>query len=179
MRIDAGSVIAWTSRSGRRWTLALGIGLWQFPTDHRVQGLYPIRGFANLPGTGCPTTPRGTPMPAIVIIAIVALALAIVAMILLAIFAPRLFDDRAAPPADPVSTMTILDRIAAEGSLRYDSWQLEPSHRRPTTPYTIEQAHVAMQQHRMCRADVCGAKSAAMCVLEDARKIQFDERADR
>ncbi|WP_280455702.1 hypothetical protein [Nocardia brasiliensis] len=116
----------------------------------------------------------------IIIIAGVVLALAILAMILLAVLAPRLFDRPALSPAEAVRTATILDRIAAEGSLLYgDSWQLEPSHRRPDEPYSIEQAHREMQRHRMCSADSCGAKSAAMSTLEIEGVTHFDDRAAR
>lgn len=115
-------------------------------------------------------------MPVIVAIVVV---LAVVAMVMLAVFAPRLFDEPDVPPADTIPISAVLDRIAAEGSLQYDSWQLEPSHRRPTTPYDLERAHAAMQHHRECMADTCPAKRAAMDTLADSRKVQFDERAVR
>ncbi|WP_280449285.1 hypothetical protein [Nocardia brasiliensis] len=119
-------------------------------------------------------------MPATVAVAIVVLLLAVVTMALLAIFAPRLFDQQEySAPAETAPIATILDRIADEGSLRYDSWQLEPSHRHPIEPYTVEQAHQTMQRHRMCSADTCPAKSAAMYSLESAKRTRFDERAVR
>lgn len=92
---------------------------------------------------------------------------------------PWLIDRDAAIPADAVHSADILDRVAAEGSLRTDSWQLEPSHRTPTAEYTPEQAHATMQQHRECTTDWCDAKHAAFWTLADAGLLIPDARAIR
>lgn len=87
--------------------------------------------------------------------------------------------------ADRTSDVVVADRsdilqvVTAEGSLRTDPWQLETAHRTPTTPYTPEQAHTAMQQHRECGTDICGAKYTAFWALADAGKLIADERAVR
>jgi hypothetical protein len=119
-------------------------------------------------------------MPAIIYIAAVAaLVIALVAMAFFAFVMPYMGSGAKAQPAQAISATAIPDRVAAEGSLRFDSWQLEPSHRAPTVPYTVEQAHKAMQQHLECGADICGAKRSAMYTLEDAKRVRFDERAVR
>ncbi|MGW4771746.1 hypothetical protein ACWEO2_27360 [Nocardia sp. NPDC004278] len=50
-------------------------------------------------------------------------------------------------PDGAVSGVDILDRVTAEGTLRTDSWELEPSHRASPEPYTPEQAHAEMRRH--------------------------------
>ncbi|WP_433626090.1 hypothetical protein [Nocardia sp. CA-120079] len=81
--------------------------------------------------------------------------------------------DGAIPAAD------ILERVAAQGSLRTDSWELEPSHRAPAEGYTPERAHAEMQRHRECATDLCAAKYAAFWCLVDAGEAVPDTRAVR
>ncbi|WP_327113456.1 hypothetical protein OHB12_31615 [Nocardia sp. NBC_01730] len=92
---------------------------------------------------------------------------------------PYLIDRGEAIPDGAVSSVDILDRVAAEGTLRTDSWQLEPSHRAPTEPYTPERAHAEMQRHRECGTDICSAKYAAFWALADSGQIVPDARAVR
>lgn len=92
---------------------------------------------------------------------------------------PRLTDRDDTRPAGAVLSAEILERVAAEGVLRSDSWQLEPSHRAPTDPFTPEQAHTAMQQHRECATDDCAAKHAALGILIDAGLTVPDVRVVR
>lgn len=96
---------------------------------------------------------------------------------LLAVYIAPYVGRNPAPPAPPPTD--ILDVIATEGVLRSDSWQLEPSHRAPTNPYTPEQAHTAWQQHLACSAERCRAKAAALRTLVDAGKLRLDIRAVR
>ncbi|WP_328410321.1 hypothetical protein [Nocardia sp. NBC_00403] len=92
---------------------------------------------------------------------------------------PWLLDRDTAVPEGAVHSVDILERVAAEGSLRTDSWQLEPSHRAPSDPYTPEQAHIAMQQHRDCGTDLCAAKHSAFWTLVDAGHAVPDARVER
>jgi hypothetical protein len=92
---------------------------------------------------------------------------------------PWLTDRDDTQPAGAVMSADILIRVATEGSLRTDSFQLEPSHRAPTDPYTPEQAHKAMQWHRECGTDVCAAKHSALGVLIDAGLTVLDVRTVR
>jgi hypothetical protein len=98
---------------------------------------------------------------------------------LLFVVLPWLIDRDDAMPDAAIPAADILDRVAAQGSLRTDSWQLEPSHRAPTEPYTPEQAHAVMQQHRECGTDRCDAKHAAFWTLVDAGHAVPDVRAVR
>lgn len=78
------------------------------------------------------------------------------------------------------STDSILAAVAAQGGLPpSDSWLLEPSHRKPLDPYTLEQAHAVMQHHRECGTDICRAKHAAFWTLVDAGKLVTDGRVTR
>ncbi|MEU4345666.1 hypothetical protein AB0H00_31185 [Nocardia sp. NPDC023852] len=52
------------------------------------------------------------------------------------------------------------------------------SHREPDQPFTIEQAHHAMQSHRQCRANTCPRKQAAFRTLVAAGRVVPDLRAD-
>ncbi|MEV6432546.1 hypothetical protein [Nocardia sp. NPDC051463] len=106
---------------------------------------------------------------------------AAVAAVLLLIFyvLPRALASDAATPDGAVPFAQIAECVAAEGSLRTDSWDLEPSHRAPTDPYTPEQAHMAMQQHRDCATDRCAAKHSAFWTLADEKCIVPDARAVR
>lgn len=92
---------------------------------------------------------------------------------------PWLTDRDDTRPAGAVLSADILERVAAEGVLRTDSWQLEPTHRAPTDPFTPEQAHTAMQQHLECGTDRCAAKHAALWLLVDAGLTVPDERVVR
>lgn len=51
-------------------------------------------------------------------------------------------------------------------------------HHAPTTPFTVSEAHRAMQLHRGCRADACPRKGAAFRTLVAAGRIVPDTRAD-
>jgi hypothetical protein len=92
---------------------------------------------------------------------------------------PRLTDRDDAMPAGAVMSADILIRVAAEGTLRSDSWELEPSHRAPTVPFTPEQAHQTMQWHLECGTDNCAAKHAALGILIDAGLTVLDVRTVR
>lgn len=92
---------------------------------------------------------------------------------------PWLTDRDDAKPVGAVMSADILIRVAAEGTLRTDSWELEPSHRAPTDPYTPEQAHQTMQWHLECGTDVCAAKHAALGTLIDAGLTVLDVRVVR
>jgi hypothetical protein len=92
---------------------------------------------------------------------------------------PRLTDRDDTMPVGAVMSADILIRVATEGSLRTDSFQLEPSHRAPTDPYTPEQAHKAMQWHRECGTDICAAKHSALYTLVDAGLTVPDVRVVR
>ncbi|WP_433202787.1 hypothetical protein ACQP1G_12905 [Nocardia sp. CA-107356] len=92
---------------------------------------------------------------------------------------PYLIDRDDTIPDGAVSSVDILDRVTAEGTLRTDSWELEPSHRAPPEPYTPEQAHAEMRRHRDCRTDICLAKYAAFWTLADSGQIVADARAVR
>ncbi|MEV6429306.1 hypothetical protein [Nocardia sp. NPDC051463] len=81
------------------------------------------------------------------------------------------------PNAQPVND--ILERIAAEGSLRMDSWDVEAAHRAPDKPFTIEEAHREMQCHRKCGVDACARKHSAQAVLVEAGRIKVDLRVGR
>lgn len=116
-------------------------------------------------------------MPAIACIAIAALVIALLIVSAVTYFAPYVGAGADAAPPDAVSASTILDRIATEGVLRTDSWQLEPSHRAPTVSYSPEQAHAAMQHHIACGMSWCGAKHDAYWTLVRAGKIRPDLRA--
>lgn len=48
------------------------------------------------------------------------------------------------------------------------------THTAPSRPFTVQQAHRAMQQHRNCRRDDCPRKRAAYQTLVDARHIRPD-----
>ncbi|MEU0503985.1 hypothetical protein [Nocardia sp. NPDC005998] len=87
---------------------------------------------------------------------------------LLFFFLPWLIDRDDSVPDGAISAADILERVAAQGSLRTDSWELEPSHRAPAEPYTPEQAHAEMQRHRKCGTDLCPAKYSAFWTLVDA-----------
>ncbi|UGT63597.1 hypothetical protein [Nocardia asteroides] len=82
-------------------------------------------------------------------------------------------------PEDSRAHGGILDRVAAEGTLRSDSWQLEPTHRAPSMPYSPERAHAEMRRHRDCGTDTCAAKHAAFWTLVDDGQIVPDARAVR
>ncbi|WP_329408290.1 hypothetical protein OG563_38745 [Nocardia vinacea] len=118
-------------------------------------------------------------MPASTIaLLVVAIAVAFVwwaAVYLLPCVADR--DDSVPEGALPAAE--ILDRIAAEGTLCIDSWQLEPSHRAPEVPYTAEQAHAELQRHRECGTNLCAAKYEAFWTLVDAGHSVPDVRAVR
>ncbi|MFI6366034.1 hypothetical protein ACIBG0_25135 [Nocardia sp. NPDC050630] len=99
---------------------------------------------------------------------------------LLFIFLPWLLDRGGeALPDGAIRAADILDRIGDDGSLRTDSWQLEPSHRAPAEGYTTEQAHKAMQRHRECATDMCPAKHSAFWTLVDAGRAVPDGRFQR
>ncbi len=51
-------------------------------------------------------------------------------------------------------------------------------HRAPPAPFTVAEAHRAMQQHRGCRADACARKGAAFRTLVAEGRIVPDTRAD-
>ncbi|MFQ6394226.1 hypothetical protein ACLMAJ_12270 [Nocardia sp. KC 131] len=110
-------------------------------------------------------------MPAIVIV----IAASIVALAAAAYYVMR----DPAYPSDAEPVAHILDRVAAEGSQRRDSWELETAHRAPTVAYTIEQAHTAMQDHIECPIDVCAAKRSARASLVEAGKLHVDTRVGR
>lgn len=92
---------------------------------------------------------------------------------------PPLIDRDDAIPDGAVSSVDILDHVAAEDALRTDSWQVEPSHRAPSEPYTPEQAHAEMQRHCECGTDLCTAKYEAFWALVDAGHAVPDARAVR
>ncbi len=118
-------------------------------------------------------------MPAIVIAACVVLVLALAAVAFFGFVSPSL-SDGPTDSAEAIRHARALDVIAAQGCRPPDdSWQLEPSHRRPTEPFDVVRAHTAMQQHKLCSADTCGAKRAAMDTLEAAGRVKFDERVVR
>ncbi|GAB2714607.1 hypothetical protein GCM10027089_43270 [Nocardia thraciensis] len=48
------------------------------------------------------------------------------------------------------------------------------THTAPGRPFTVPQAHRAMQQHRTCRREDCPRKRAAYQALVDARHIRPD-----
>ncbi|MFE9327153.1 hypothetical protein ACIHDR_37330 [Nocardia sp. NPDC052278] len=98
---------------------------------------------------------------------------------LLFVFLPWLLDRDDAVPDGAVAAAEILERIADQGSLRTDSWQLEPSHRAPAEGYTSEQAHAEMQRHRECGTDRCAAKHMAFWTLVDAGHVTPDVRTVR
>ncbi|MEV6138198.1 hypothetical protein AB0L63_19465 [Nocardia sp. NPDC051990] len=58
-------------------------------------------------------------------------------------------------------------------------WPFNLSHREPDEPFTVEQAHRAMQWHRQCRADSCPCKRTAFQALVAAGRVVPDLRADR
>ncbi|WP_330253473.1 hypothetical protein OG874_02340 [Nocardia sp. NBC_00565] len=87
---------------------------------------------------------------------------------------PYLIDRDDAIPDGAVSSADILDRVTAEGGLRTDSWQLEPSHRAPSQPSNAE-----IRRHRECGTDICSAKYAAFWTLADSGQIVPDARVLR
>ncbi|MGW4773646.1 hypothetical protein ACWEO2_37120 [Nocardia sp. NPDC004278] len=82
-------------------------------------------------------------------------------------------------PEGAITAADILERVASEGTLRTDSWELEPSHRAPAEPYTPEQAHAEMQRHRECSTALCPAKHSAFWTLVDVGQAVPDARAVR
>ncbi|GAB2728766.1 hypothetical protein [Nocardia thraciensis] len=48
------------------------------------------------------------------------------------------------------------------------------THTAPGRPFTVPQAHAAMQQHRACRQEDCPRKRAAYRTLVEARHIKPD-----
>ncbi|MEV6136523.1 hypothetical protein AB0L63_10795 [Nocardia sp. NPDC051990] len=99
---------------------------------------------------------------------------------LLFVFLPWVLDRGGdAYPDGAIPVADILERVAAQGSLSIDSWQLEPSHRAPTAPYSPVQAHAEMQRHRECATDLCAAKYSAFWCLVDAGEAVPDARAVR
>ncbi|WP_329411948.1 hypothetical protein OG563_06030 [Nocardia vinacea] len=82
-------------------------------------------------------------------------------------------------PDGAVRAADLLGRIGDDGSLRTDSWELEPSHRAPAEGYTPEQAHKEMQRHRECATDRCAAKHSAFWTLVDAGRVTPDVRTVR
>ncbi|MFJ1460834.1 hypothetical protein [Nocardia sp. N2S4-5] len=48
------------------------------------------------------------------------------------------------------------------------------THTAPGRPFTLQQAHAAMQQHRDCRREDCPRKRAAYRTLVEARRIRPD-----
>ncbi|RDI48542.1 hypothetical protein [Nocardia mexicana] len=48
------------------------------------------------------------------------------------------------------------------------------THTAPGRPFTVTQAHRAMQQHRTCRREDCPRKRAAFRTLVEARRIRPD-----
>ncbi|MET7771461.1 hypothetical protein [Nocardia sp. NPDC005366] len=64
-----------------------------------------------------------------------------------------------------------------------DSWlggnRASDEHDVRTASFTVEQAHLVMQSHRVCRADACPRKGAAFRTLVAAGRIVPDARADR
>jgi hypothetical protein len=107
-------------------------------------------------------------MTAELIATIVTVAAVLLLGWLLFVFLPWLLDRDDAVPDGAVLSADILERIAREGTLRTDSWQLEPSHRAPADGYTPEEAHREMQRHRECGTDRCAAKHKAFWTLVDA-----------
>jgi hypothetical protein len=114
---------------------------------------------------------------------LIATVVTIAAVLLLGLFLfvvlPLLIDRDDAVPDGAIPAADILDRVAAQGSLRTDSWQLEPTHRAPDVPYTPDQAHAEMQRHRGCGTDRCEAKHTAFWALVDAGHAVPDSRAVR
>ncbi|WP_330249305.1 hypothetical protein OG874_23520 [Nocardia sp. NBC_00565] len=92
---------------------------------------------------------------------------------------PYLTDRDDALPDGAVSSIDILDRVAAEDAVRTDSWALEPSHHSQSEPYIPEQAHTEVQRHCECRTDLCVAKYQAFWTLVDAGHAVPDASAVR
>lgn len=97
----------------------------------------------------------------------IALIVTIAAICLLGVVVWRVTLHGDAYPDGAIPAADILSRVADEGSLRTDSWELELSHRAPSEPYTPEQAHAVTQQHRECGTDLCAAKHSAFWRLVD------------
>ncbi|MEV0297160.1 hypothetical protein [Nocardia sp. NPDC050710] len=58
-------------------------------------------------------------------------------------------------------------------------WPSSWTHEVPDEPFTVAQAHIAMQQHRRCGAAVCPRKKAAFRVLIEAGHAVPDPRAEK
>lgn len=71
----------------------------------------------------------------------------------------------------------VLSLIGIIGTCVGDS-RAADGHRAPTAPFTVPEAHRAMQLHRGCRADACARKGAAFRTLVAAGRIVPDTRAD-
>lgn len=112
-------------------------------------------------------------MPAPVIAAII-----VVAVLALASVVYLTGRDPVHPPdAEPCAH--ILERVSAEGSLRLDSWGIEPTHRAPAVRFTVDEAHQEMRRHIECGVDFCPRKRSAQQVLVEAGKLQVDLRVGR
>ena len=119
-------------------------------------------------------------MPAELIATLVTIAAVLVLGWLLFAVLPWILDHGGdAYPEGAIPAADILERVAMQGSLRTDSWQLEPSHRAPNVPYTPEQAHAEMRRHCECSTDHCAAKHLAFWTLVDAGHAIPDVRAVR
>ncbi|WP_067475441.1 hypothetical protein [Nocardia amamiensis] len=58
-------------------------------------------------------------------------------------------------------------------------WPISWTHEAPGTPFSVDEAHVVMQQHRLCGADICARKKSAFRVLIAAGHAVPDPRAEK
>lgn len=58
-------------------------------------------------------------------------------------------------------------------------WPMSWTHEAPDTPFSVDQAHIVMQQHRLCGADICARKKSAFRVLIAAGHAVPDLRAEK
>lgn len=71
------------------------------------------------------------------------------------------------------SVQDIIDRVQAEWRASRQGPTGWP-HAAPDWPFSIEEAHATMQQHRGCRAIECPRKEAARQTLIDAGRMKPD-----